>query len=170
VEARATAHIQPTVGAFDARRDGSSRQRAGESAVAVRLAGFTPSATRTLARAERADELRPGGFDRRAAPPPPPSSAPAPHDPIDIPVEITFKPSPEYTEAARALKIEGVVRLEVDFLASGEVRVVRVVDGLGHGLDEAAARAARQIRFRPARAGGVAVDLRTTLQITFRIL
>jgi TonB family protein len=112
-------------------------------------------------------DLRPAGFDIRAAPAP--SAAVGRRDPIDRPVEITSKPSPAYTDEARALKVEGVVRLEVVFLASGEVRVVRVLDGLGHGLDEAAAQAAERIRFQPARAAGVAVDLRTTLHITFRL-
>lgn len=67
------------------------------------------------------------------------------------PVEILFKPRPAYTDEARAKKIEGEVLLEVVFSASGEVRVLRVVKGLGYGLEESAESAARQIRFRPAR-------------------
>jgi len=54
------------------------------------------------------------------------------------PVEILSKPKPAYTEEARAKKIEGEVLLEMQFSASGEARVVRVVRGLGHGLDETA--------------------------------
>jgi TonB family protein len=49
------------------------------------------------------------------------------------------------------------------------VRVVRVVRGLGHGLDESAITAARQIQFKPATSEGQAVDYRTTVQIVFRI-
>jgi len=39
------------------------------------------------------------------------------------------------------------------FLANGSIQVNRVVSGLGHGLDEAATRAAQQIKFKPAKTG-----------------
>ena len=65
-------------------------------------------------------------------------------------VEVLVKPKPAYTEEARRLKIEGQVSLEVVFEAAGTVRIVRVIRGLGHGLDEAAEQAAQQVRFRPA--------------------
>ena len=78
---------------------------------------------------------------------------------IDVPVEIVFKPTPVYTEEARALKLEGDVLLDVEFAASGAVTVLQVVRGLGHGLDEAATRAATQIRFKPAQSGGRPVDV-----------
>ena len=41
-----------------------------------------------------------------------------------------------------ANKIEGEVLLEVTFEATGKLHVLRVVRGLGHGLDDAAVRAA----------------------------
>ena len=52
-----------------------------------------------------------------------------------VPAEITAKPTPAYTEEARKLRIEGEVLLEVVFESSGKLRVLRVVRGLGHGLD-----------------------------------
>jgi protein TonB len=61
------------------------------------------------------------------------------------------------------------VILEVDFASTGSVRVLRIVRGLGHGLDEAAARAAEQIRFKPAQDAGRPVDFRTTVHIVFRL-
>jgi len=85
------------------------------------------------------------------------------------PVEVLFKPKPEYTEEARAKKIEGEVLLQVTFAASGEVRVERVVQGLGYGLDNAAQAAARQIRFRPAEQGGQPVDSNAIVHITFAL-
>lgn len=91
------------------------------------------------------------------------------NDQIDVPAEIVFKPEPRYTDEAQALGIEGTVVLEVEFSASNVVRVLHTVRGLGHGLDEAAARAAEQIRFKPARRGGVAVDCRVTIRIDFRL-
>src|SRR5437870_11695847 len=62
-----------------------------------------------------------------------------------IPAEITFKPRPAYTEEGRRLKVEGEVLIEVVFTATGQVRVQRVVQGLGHGLDESAIQAAQKI-------------------------
>ena len=53
-----------------------------------------------------------------------------------VPAEVISKPTPAYTAEARNLRIEGEVVLEVVFEASGKLRVLRVVQGLGHGLDE----------------------------------
>jgi TonB family protein len=107
------------------------------------------------------------GFDRTASAPVQPSVAVT--KPIDRPVEIVFKPSPEYTDEARSARIEGTVTLHLEFSAAGDVRVLRVVRGLGHGLDEAAERAALRIRFKPAQSEGRAVDSRATVYITFRL-
>jgi TonB family protein len=85
------------------------------------------------------------------------------------PVEIIDKPHPAYTAEARAQKIEGDVLLDVIFTAGGEVRVLSVRRGLGHGLDENAIDAARHIRFHPATEGGKPVDQRAVLHIIFQI-
>jgi TonB family protein len=85
------------------------------------------------------------------------------------PVEIISKPAPAYTEEARKLRIEGEVLLEVTFEASGRLRVLRVVRGLGHGLDENAQRAAEQIRFKPATRDGQPADSTATVHITFQL-
>jgi TonB family protein len=47
--------------------------------------------------------------------------------------------------------------------------VNRVVSGLGHGLDEAAGRAAQQIKFKPAKQDGQAVDFPARVRIEFRL-
>jgi TonB family protein len=65
-----------------------------------------------------------------------------------VPAEIVFK-RPTYTEEAKKLRIEGEVLLEVLFQSSGKLHILRVVRGLGHGLDESAIRATEQ-RFKPA--------------------
>lgn len=85
------------------------------------------------------------------------------------PVALLSKPAPVYTEEARRLHIEGTVTMKVIFAASGEVRIVGVLKGLGHGLDEAAATAARQIRFSPARRDGQPVDYPATIHIVFAL-
>lgn len=84
-------------------------------------------------------------------------------------VAILSKPNPGYSTEARTIKLEGDVVLEVIFLASGQLQVIRVVSGLGHGLDEAAMQAARQIRFRPALRSGQPVDFHAHVRIEFRL-
>jgi TonB family protein len=84
-------------------------------------------------------------------------------------VEILEKPRPEYTAEGRSLKIEGDVVLEIVFLANGSIQVNRVVSGLGHGLDEAATRAAQQIKFKPAKRDGQPVDFPARVRIEFRL-
>ncbi len=86
-----------------------------------------------------------------------------------VPAEILAKPTPIYTDEARKLRIEGEVLLEVVFESSGRLHVVRVVRGLGHGLDEAAVRAAEQIRFRPALRDGQSADSTAILHIIFQL-
>jgi len=86
-----------------------------------------------------------------------------------LPAEILSKPTPVYTEEARKLRVEGEVLLEVVLEASGQLRVVRVVRGLGHGLDESAIRAAEQIRFKPALQDGQSTDSTVLLHIIFQL-
>jgi len=86
-----------------------------------------------------------------------------------VPAEILSKPTPIYTEEARSKKIEGEVLLEVVFEATGKLHVLKVVRGLGHGLDDAAVRAAEQIRFKPALRDGQPSDSTAVLHIIFQI-
>lgn len=89
--------------------------------------------------------------------------------PSIIPAEILSKPVPIYTTEARAQKIEGEVLLEVVFEASGRIHVVRVVRGLGHGLDDAAVKAAEQIHFKPALKDGQPSDSTALVHIIFQL-
>lgn len=86
-----------------------------------------------------------------------------------VPAEITYKPRPVYTEEGRQLKIEGEVLLQVVFTATGQIRIERVVQGLGHGLDESAIRAAERIQFKPALKDGQPADFEAVLHIVFQL-
>ncbi len=86
-----------------------------------------------------------------------------------IPVEIVSKPRPAYTEEARRRHLEGEVVLEVLFSSTGRTRVLRVVKGLGFGLDESAVRAAEQILFKPARQDGLPVDYTAVVRMVFQL-
>jgi TonB family protein len=84
-------------------------------------------------------------------------------------VEVLSKPSVQYTSEARQLHVQGDVVLSVTFLASGQVVVNGIIQGLGHGLDEEARRVAQQIHFRPATSNGKPVDVTTKIRITFQL-
>ncbi len=85
------------------------------------------------------------------------------------PVLIQSKPTPVYTSEARQLRVEGEVLINVVFMADGRIRIINVVRGLGHGLDEAAQRAAQGVKFSPAMRDGHPVDSNATLHIVFQL-
>lgn len=89
--------------------------------------------------------------------------------PATTPVEILSKPKPVYTEEARRLGLQGEVLVQVLFAADGQAHVLGVVQGLGHGLDQAAANAASQIRFKPAQQSGRPVDSTATVHVVFQL-
>lgn len=85
------------------------------------------------------------------------------------PAEILSKPTPLYTQEAKNLRIEGEVLLEVVLEASGGLHVVRLVRGLGHGLDDNAVKAAERIHFKPAMKDGQPADSTVVLHIIFQL-
>jgi TonB family protein len=87
----------------------------------------------------------------------------------DTAVSLLSKPTPVYTPEARQKKIEGDVELDVEFTAAGKVHVLRVLRGLGYGLDEAAVTAAERIQFSPAFRDGQPVDSYGRLRVIFRL-
>ena len=93
-----------------------------------------------------------------------------PSNGASTPVEITFEPKPDYTAEGRKQKINGEVRLEVMFRSDGRVRVIRVLQGLGYGLDEQAVKAAEQIKFKPASHEGQPIDSMALVHIIFELI
>lgn len=114
--------------------------------------------------------IRSGGFgDATVAPvSPAPKMSPVVGG-VFRPVEILEKPKPLYTEEGRRLQVEGEVVFEALFAASGHIRILKTMNGLGHGLDEAASRAAEAIRFRPAERNGEPVDFTAAVHIVFQL-
>jgi TonB family protein len=98
-----------------------------------------------------------------------PTPAVRPQEPSTTPLVVLAKPLPTYTAEARQLKIQGDVTLQVRFAASGQVEVLQVLSGLGHGLDEQAKLAAERIRFKPATRGGQPVDQVSIIHVTFQM-
>ena len=93
-----------------------------------------------------------------------------PSNGANTPVEITFKPKADYTDEGRKQKINGEVRLEVLFKSDGQVHVIRVLQGLGFGLDEQAVKAAEQIKFKPALHQGQPIDSMAQVHIIFELI
>jgi TonB family protein len=84
-------------------------------------------------------------------------------------VQVISHPPAQYTAEASQMKIQGDVVLEVRFSADGRVDVIRVVRGLGHGLDQEAIQVAKETRFKPATRDGKAVDTTTYYHIHFQL-
>jgi protein TonB len=62
----------------------------------------------------------------------------------------SYCPDPQYTDAAREAKLQGRVTLQVLVGTDGRALQVRVVQGIGMGLEERAAQAIRGWKFVPA--------------------
>jgi protein TonB len=80
--------------------------------------------------------------------------------------EVTKMPLPQgrctgkYTEAARTAAIEGTVVLDLIVDEKGHARDIKVVQGLGGGLTDAAITALRECEFSPGEKDGAAVAVR----------
>jgi TonB family protein len=136
----------------------------------VASAGFGNGVAISDGRGSPRGTVRSAGFGDADVPAPPTvrTQAAAPAAKI-TPAEILSKPTPIYTEEARRLHIEGEVLVEAILGASGKVQVLRVVRGLGHGLDEEAVRRAEQIHFKPALRDGQPADSTVILHIIFQL-
>jgi protein TonB len=82
------------------------------------------------------------------------------------PVEIV---QPRYSDEATAAQIEGKVRVEITVGADGAVTDVKVLEGLGHGLDEKAVEAARASTFTAGSRCGQAVATTFKMSIVFSL-
>ena len=78
---------------------------------------------------------------------------------------------PEYPPLAKRMRVEGTVVVGVLVDESGQVRETRLVKGVSQnvGLNEAALRAARTARYRPAIMAGVRVKTWVNLTIPFKL-
>ncbi|HXE12166.1 MAG TPA: energy transducer TonB [Bryobacteraceae bacterium] len=118
----------------------------------------------------RSGKVATGGFgDNTTTVEAQPVQRPKVQAPATTPVEILSKPKPVYTQEARNLHLEGEVSIQVVFTASGSVKVLRIIRGLGHGLDQAAEQAASRIRFHPGTRDGTPVDTTATVHIVFEL-
>jgi TonB family protein len=76
---------------------------------------------------------------------------------------------PQYTDAAKQAKTQGIVVLELVVMPSGSVRDVRVTRSLSPELDQQAARAVEQWVFKPGEVDGKPVPVRVHVELTFNL-
>jgi protein TonB len=74
-----------------------------------------------------------------------------------------------YTKEARANNIEGRVLVQFLVKKDGSVENIRVIKGLGFGLDEIAISAIKTTEFKPGEVKGEPVNIETTLPLTFKL-
>jgi TonB family protein len=82
---------------------------------------------------------------------------------------VLYKEDPQYTEQARADKVEGFVHLNVVIGTDGLAHDVSVVKSIGAGLDEKAIEAITKWRFQPGTLKGEPVAVRASIDVNFRL-
>jgi len=87
---------------------------------------------------------------------------------ISAPTAIS-SPDPDYTEEARRAKKQGTCVLWLIVDSNGHPRDIKVIRGLGFGLDAKALEAVKQWRFNPALKDGHAVDVQISVEVEFHL-
>lgn len=82
-------------------------------------------------------------------------------------VIVLHRAPARYTNAARDAKVKGEIVLSIEFRADGTIRVLKIVRGLGFGLDEKAVAAVQKIIFLPEIKDGTFVNRSSGLTFTF---
>ena len=85
------------------------------------------------------------------------------------PPKVIHSVDPKYTEEARQKKVSGIVKLYCWVDEEGNPSHIKVVQGLGMGLDEKAAEALQQFKFQPATRDGKPVKVELYIEIRFQI-
>jgi periplasmic protein TonB len=79
-------------------------------------------------------------------------------------------PMPPYTDEARRAGIEGIMVLQAIIRKNGTVTDVKVIKGLGYGLDESAVNTiVARWRFHPGTLNGEPVDVIASEEVRFRM-
>jgi len=84
--------------------------------------------------------------------------------------ELIYKEEPEFSDEARKARHEGTVVIALEVDTTGRPINIRVVKGLGMGLDERAVTAVSHWKFRPALAGNRAVVAPALANVSFHLL
>jgi TonB family protein len=86
------------------------------------------------------------------------------------PPGLLYKVEPEYTQEARAAKLQGTVLLYVEISPEGKAENISVRRSLGLGLDEKAIEAVRRWKFKPGTKDSEPVTVQATIEVNFRLM
>ena len=82
---------------------------------------------------------------------------------------VLYRIEPNYSEDARRARYQGSVVLSAIVRKDGSIQILKVVRGLGLGLDENAVQALKQWKFRPGTRSGEPVDVALNIEINFAL-
>jgi TonB family protein len=82
---------------------------------------------------------------------------------------VVRKVDPEYTKEAIEAKLEGTVLLATTVGTDGLLSDIRVVKGLGKGLDEKAVECLRKWSFKAGTRDGEPIPVTATVAVNFRL-
>ena len=74
-----------------------------------------------------------------------------------------------FTNAAREAKAQGEIILSIEFRADGTTKVLKIIRGLGFGLDEKAVEAVQKIIFLPEIKDMTFINMSQRLEFTFNL-
>lgn len=84
--------------------------------------------------------------------------------------QVVTKVDPEYSEEARKAKYSGTVLLQLIVNVDGRATNIKVMKGVGLGLDEKAVEAVQKWTFIPGKKNGSPVPVYATVEVNFRLL
>jgi protein TonB len=87
---------------------------------------------------------------------------------VSAPV-VLYQPEPGFSEEARKAKVSGIVKVYLQVDVNGRPTHVRVMQGIGMGLDEKALEAVQQYKFKPAMENGKPVPVEMNVDVLFTI-
>ena len=93
-------------------------------------------------------------------------------DPLNLNLEmpkVLNQGTPPYTDQAIRARIQGIVILEVVIGVDGKNEPIRILKGLGYGLDESAIDEVRRWVFKPAQLNGKPVPFSATVEVQFNL-
>ena len=82
---------------------------------------------------------------------------------------VVYRIEPNYSEDARRARYQGSVVLSAIVRKDGSIEILKVLRGLGLGLDENAVEALRKWKFRPGTRSGEPVDVALNIEINFAL-
>ena len=84
--------------------------------------------------------------------------------------QVLQQPIPSYTEQAKEARIEGTMLVSAVIRKNGSVDQVKVIRGLGYGLDDSAVNTiSKEWKFKPGTLNDKPVDVSVVIEVSFRL-